>query len=159
MSKVVWHDNFDSSVEAAGKPAKPKIRYSTWQCTIVSNMRDSPEVRQRFKEVIMRVFSDKHLREYCKGEVDTILTVDIEGGFEVGPKNNYPHCHFQVNTRQRGKIMLDYGKIRDEIDRALGHSPGKSIEMHMVLYKGKPMAWVDYARKHGGRYDGSTVVF
>jgi len=122
-------------------------------------MKDSPEVRRKLKEVVQYIFDPDNIKNFMRGEPQTLLTAEVEGGFEIGPKNNYPHCHFEVKTRQRGKLQINYAKVYDEVNRYLGHPPGKSISFDKVLLKGKSNGWLEYARKHGGRYDGTTEVF
>ena len=82
------------------------MRYSNWFLTIVTNKKDSPELRQKFKKVIDEIFEAEngYLSGKCDHEKDSgsqcndcDVEVEVKSAFEINEKQ-YPHAHLLVKT-------------------------------------------------------------
>jgi len=118
-----WVDAFDKSKKVK-KDKLPKKRYSNWFIIIVSDQKDSPEVRKSFVNIVTQIYDHQRIKPYIDGDVGTILPgekgVQIVGAFEIAPKTQYAHAHMIIKIQHHGKILLSYERMRAALNEAMG---------------------------------------
>lgn len=158
MTTVELTDNMDASRgqgRTRGRPAKPKeeklpkLRYSQWFLTIVSNKHDSPEVRKAFKDVIQEIFNPATIaaeQKYLQGVPESM---HIEGAFEVGQRHKYPHVHLLIRAKHRGKLSFDYKALKLRVAEALGHPSGDNVHIKSHYMHDNNATLASYINKYG----------
>ena len=164
-TKLELTDNMDASVVSSrgrGRPAKtkeeklPKLRYSQWFLTIVSNKHDSPEVREAFKGVIQEIFNPATIaaeQKYIRGIPESM---HIEGAFEVGQRHRYPHVHLLIRAKHRGKLSFDFKALKLRVAEAMGHPSGDNVHLKSHYMRDNNATLASYINKYGQQHTGQA---
>lgn len=139
---------FDGTKKRKEAEKKPKLRYSGYFLTIVSNVVNGKDnkVLEKFTETVKGIFEGDAILEYIEGEQDKIESVDAETSIELNGRR-FPHCHALVKIKHRTNVRMPYDKLRKAVAEGLGVSPS-SLHIYCRLIKDANFSVQNYLMKH-----------